>query len=189
MRPTIGQHHASTTANIHRPLALRSAPPETDKVYDGTTSATVTLSDNRVAGRYPDYQLTPPATFASKNAGAAKGVSVSAASPVTGVGLGQLHCNTSASATANITARSLSVTATGINKPYDGTTSATVTLADNRLAGDSLSATYTTASFANKNVGTTKTVSVSGIALSGTDEATTPPTLPPAPLPTLRLAP
>jgi len=35
-------------------------------------------------------------------------------------------------AAADITARSLSVTATGVNKIYDGTTSATVSLADNR---------------------------------------------------------
>ena len=45
------------------------------------------------------------------------------------------------------------------------------TLSDNRLAGDSLTGSYTSASFANKNVGTAKTVSVSGIALSGTDAA------------------
>ena len=46
-----------------------------------------------------------------------------------------------------------------------------MSLADNRLAGDSLSTSYTSASFASKNVGTAKTVSVSGIALSGTDAA------------------
>jgi hypothetical protein len=39
--------------------------------------------------------------------------------------------STSASSTANITARSLSVSATGVNKVYNGTTSATVTLSDN----------------------------------------------------------
>ena len=65
----------------------------------------------------------------------------------------------------------MSVSATGVNKVYDGTTTATVTLADNRVAGDSLSTSYTSASFANKNVGTAKTVSVSGIAVSGADAA------------------
>src|SRR4029450_8199504 len=79
--------------------------------------------------------------------------------------------NTSASTTADITARSLSVSATGVNKVYDGTTSATVSLADNRLAGDSLSTSYTSASVASKNIGTAKAVSVSGITLSGTDAA------------------
>src|SRR5204863_9073960 len=79
--------------------------------------------------------------------------------------------NTTASSTATTTALSLTLTATGTNKVYDGTTHATVSLADNRLSGDSLSTTYTTASFASKNVGTVKTVSVSGIALSGADAA------------------
>src|SRR5581483_5622984 len=77
--------------------------------------------------------------------------------------------NTTASTTANITTRTLTVSATGVNKVYDGTTNATVTLSDDRVAGDVLTASYTNASFADKNVGTNKTVSVSGISLSGTD--------------------
>src|SRR5205814_4787202 len=79
--------------------------------------------------------------------------------------------NTTASTTADITARSLVVSATGVNRVYDGGTNATVTLSDNRVASDSLSASYTSASFANKNIGAAKTVSVSGIAISGTDAA------------------
>ena len=47
--------------------------------------------------------------------------------------------NTTASTTADITVRSLTVSATGVNKVYDGTTTATATLSDNRVAGDSLS--------------------------------------------------
>src|SRR5207247_7577811 len=69
------------------------------------------------------------------------------------------------------TARALVVSATGVNKVYNGTTTATVTLSDNRVAGDSLSTSYSSASFADKNVGTAKTVSVSGIAVTGTDAA------------------
>jgi hypothetical protein len=76
-------------------------------------------------------------------------VSVSGIS-VTGTDAANYTFNSTASTTANITARSLSVTATGSNKVYDGTTSATVTFADNRLAGDSLTTSYTSASFASK---------------------------------------
>jgi hypothetical protein len=72
---------------------------------------------------------------------------------------------------ADIAVRSLTVSATGVNKAYDGTTSATVTLADNRLAGDSLTTTYASATFADKNLGTTKPVAVSGILISGADAA------------------
>ena len=65
----------------------------------------------------------------------------------------------------------LTVSATGVNRVYDGTTSATVTLSNNRDSGDSLSTSYTSASFADKNIGTAKTVDVSGITISGTDVA------------------
>src|SRR5207247_3876577 len=73
--------------------------------------------------------------------------------------------------TAAIAARPLAVSATGVNRAYDGTTSATVTLSDNRVTGDSLTTSYGSASFADKNVGTAKTVSVSGITVTGTDAA------------------
>src|SRR5207253_1059086 len=59
--------------------------------------------------------------------------------------------------------------ATGVNKRYDGNSSATVTLSDNRLSGDAFTDSYASASFADKNVGNGKTVSVSGFSISGTD--------------------
>src|SRR5207253_3081649 len=76
---------------------------------------------------------------------------------------------TTAAATADITARALTVSATGVNKVYDGTDAATVTLSDDRVAGDNLTTAYTSATFNNRNVGTTKPVSVSGISISGAD--------------------
>ena len=63
----------------------------------------------------------------------------------------------------------LTVSAAGVNKAYDGTTTATVTLSDNRVSGDAVTDSYTSASFADPNAGTGKTVSVSGISISGTD--------------------
>ena len=75
----------------------------------------------------------------------------------------------SATVAATITPATLTITATGVNKVYDGTTTATVTLSDNRIAGDVLSDNYTTASFTSKNVGTGSTVNVTGISISGTD--------------------
>src|SRR6185503_4102199 len=71
--------------------------------------------------------------------------------------------------TADITARSLTVSATGVNKVYNGSTTATVTLSDNRVAGDVLTSNYSRASFADPMVGAAKTVSVSGISINGTD--------------------
>src|SRR5439155_8383936 len=76
---------------------------------------------------------------------------------------------TTASTTANITLRALTVSAAGLNKVYDGTTVATVLLSDDHVAGDAVTDGYTSASFADKKVGTAKAVTVSGISLSGAD--------------------
>src|SRR6185436_62446 len=109
------------------------------------------------------------ASFATKTVGTNKTVSVSGLT-LSGTDAGNYQlASTSATTNANITTRSLSVSATGVNKVYNGTTSATATLADNRVAGDSFTTSYSSASFANKNVGAAKTVSVSGISISGTD--------------------
>ena len=64
--------------------------------------------------------------------------------------------------------KDLTVTATGVNKAYDGTTTATVTLASaDIVSGDTVVLSYTAANFATPNVGTGKTVNVSGISISG----------------------
>ena len=63
----------------------------------------------------------------------------------------------------------LTVTATGVSKVYDGLLTATVTLASNKLAADTVTAAYTTARFLDKNVGTGKLVDVAGISIAGAD--------------------
>src|SRR5439155_1695331 len=138
-----------------------------NKLYDGTTTATVTLVDDRVSGDVFTDSYTA-ASFANKTVGTGKLVSVSGIS-ISGTDAGNYTFNTTASTTADITARPLTVSAAGANKLYDGTTTATVTLADDRVGGDVFTDSYTAASFANKTVGTGKPVSVSGISISGTD--------------------
>lgn len=139
-----------------------------DKVYDGTTAATVTLGDNRVAGDTLTVGYTS-AAFDNENVGTGKTVNVSGIS-VSGEDAGNYTLtNTTAVTTANITKRELTVTAAAANKTYDGTTAAAVTLGDNRVEGDTLTVGYTSASFDTKNIGTGKTVTVSGISISGAD--------------------
>jgi len=53
-----------------------------------------------------------------------------------------------------------------VNKVYDGTDATTVTLSDNRVAGDVLTTSYTSAAFADKTIGIGKAVNVSGSRLS-----------------------
>src|SRR5207248_67694 len=119
------------------------------KVYDGTTAATVTLSDDRISGDVVTDSYTS-ASFANKNVGTGKTVSVSGIS-ISGTDAGNYTFNTTASTTADITARALTVSATGVNKVYDGTATATVTLSDDRVSGDVFTDSDTAATFANKN--------------------------------------
>ena len=78
--------------------------------------------------------------------------------------------NTSATTTSTITPLAISVTATGIPQVYNGTLDALVNLASSGvLAGDKVNFSDASASFANKNVGSNKTVTVSGISASGSD--------------------
>ena len=71
------------------------------------------------------------------------------------------------STTLTLTTRTLTVSATGVNKTYDGTSNTTVVLSDNRVAGDAFTDTYTNASFASINQGVNISVNVTGIAISG----------------------
>ncbi len=71
--------------------------------------------------------------------------------------------------TFEITQRTLTVTATGLDKVYNANRIAEVTLSDDRVPGDALTTTYTMAEFDTEDVGTGKVVSVSGMAISGTD--------------------
>ena len=122
-----------------------------NKVYDGTTIAMVTLGDNRLSGDV--LNASDSASFGDKNVGTNKPVSVIGIS-ISGTDAGNYSLsNTTASTTASITARPLTVSAAGVNKAYDGTTTATVTLSDNRVVNDVFTDNYANAAFADKNVG------------------------------------
>jgi len=164
---TLAVATGATQADITR-RALTVSATGAAKVYDGNTDASVTLGDNRVAGDVLAL-AAGGASFADKNAGSGKLVSVS------GIGIDGLDADnyvltsTSASASADITARTLHATASALDKVYDGTTAAQFGLNDDRVAGDVLALAATNASFADKNVGAGKAVTVSGLSLSGQD--------------------
>jgi len=139
-----------------------------DKVYDSTTTAT--LSAQWVTGVIaPDVVtlVVGMANFADEHVGT---WTVTATSLSLGGADKDNYVLSAATATdtAEITQRDLTVSATGIDKVYDGTTNATVTLSTDKVSGDDVTASYTSAYFADANVGTW-TVSVSGISISGTD--------------------
>jgi gliding motility-associated-like protein len=66
--------------------------------------------------------------------------------------------------------KTLNLSATASNKMFDGNAIATATLTDDRVAGDDIALSFT-ASFENAAVGTNKTVTVTGITLTGSDAA------------------
>ena len=135
---------------------------------DGTTTAVVHLTDNRVAGDVFTVSYTS-ASFSDKNVGTAKTVTGTGFT-LTGTAAADYSLSpTTLTTTANITARSLTVTATGSSKIYDGTTAATVSLADNRVTGDLFTDNYAAATFVQADAGTGIAVNVSGISISGTD--------------------
>ena len=166
-----GKNYIVTAVNstsgviLQAPLTISAAG--VNKEYDGTTAATVTLSDNHISGDTVVDNYTS-STFSDKNVGSGKLVTVTGIS-ISGADAPNYTFNTTATTTANITQRPLLISATGINKIYDSTVNATVTLSDNRVSPDVLSETYTSASFLDANVGVGKTVNVNGIAISGTD--------------------
>jgi hypothetical protein len=136
-------------------------------MYDTTSAAAVILSDDRVAGdNFTDSYTT--ASFADKVVGTSKGV-IASGIAIAGPESGNYSANATAVTTANITTKPLTVTAAGVNKVYDGTTAATVTLSDDRFAGDVFTDSYANAAFSDPNVGTGKTVTVNGISIAGTD--------------------
>jgi hypothetical protein len=159
---------ADTTAGI-APRDLDATAHGVDKVYDGTTAASVIFTDDRIAG--DAFSIDYTASFTDKHAGDDKPVSVDGTS-LSGADAGNYRlASTTASTTADITPRDLAVTATGVNKVYDGTTEATAVLSTNALDTDDVDASYADASFGDPNAGSGKTVTVGGIWISGDDAA------------------
>ncbi|QYG07296.1 YDG domain-containing protein [Janthinobacterium sp. PAMC25594] len=144
-----------------------------NKVYDGNAQAS--LSGGVLSGLVGSETLGiagQTAVFSDKNAATAKAVTVTGTTLVdTSTGLASNYTVSNPTGlTASITPASLMVRATGaVPRVYDTSTNASVTLSDNRIAGDVLTISNSGASFADKNAGANKTVTVNGIALSGTD--------------------
>lgn len=159
---------ATTIADINV-KALTITAIAQNKVYDGNSNASVTLNDDRVSGDQLETSYTS-ASFNHKNVGTAKAVTV-AGIRVNGTDAANYTINTSAATTGNITARALTVNASGNHKVYDGKVNATVNITDDRIAGDVINIQYTNATFADKNVGTAKEVTISGIQINGADAA------------------
>ena len=166
---------ATASANI-TPVALTvSGLSAGNKIYDGTTVATLNFTNATLATIFAGDAVTlnsavAKGIFANKNTGTNKAVSISGLA-LAGTNAGNYTLASQATTAASITARGLILTAKGVNKIYDGTTNATVTLTDNRVAGDALTDSYASAAFTNRNVGIAILINVYGLTIAGTDSA------------------
>ncbi len=158
----------NVTANITAAGLTVSGVAAASKVYDGTTHAQLTgpaTLNGAVSG--DDVSLVvddASAAFASPNVGTSLPVTVSGYA-ITGADAGNYTLTQPSDLTADITAATLTITATANTKIYDGTTSAAAIPTTSGLQGSDtvsgLAETYDT-----PDAGTGKTLSVSAYTVN-----------------------
>ncbi|MDA8654351.1 YDG domain-containing protein [Alphaproteobacteria bacterium] len=168
----------STGAISARPLIV--AYTGVDKIYDGTSDATVVTSDDRVSGDVFDISRTAiyqSAGIADKQVEAQKSIAVTGAALSGDDAANYALVSTTGSATANITPKELRISGiTVADKVYDAATTATVSVdglsadvlsAGGMVVGDTISVDTVTGTFSDKNAGSDKTVTLSNFTYSG----------------------
>ncbi len=151
------------------PKTLTGALTASNKTYDGTTAGSGSVALSGVVSGDTVGATAGTWTFADRNAGTGKTVTVSGVG-LTGADAGNYTVTIPASALADILQRSLTVTLTASNKTYDGTTAGSGSVAlSGVVSGDTVGATGGTWTFADRNAATGKTVTVSGVGLTGAD--------------------
>ena len=162
------------------PIALSSVTGITasDKTYNGTTAATIDVSNASLTGLLANDQAalsTAGATgsFADKNVGQNKTVTVNGLA-LTGLDADN-YTFSGVTTTASITPASISQVSgiTANNKTYDGTVNATLNtdamVLTGKVSGDNLSLATSYGRFVDKNVGQGKTVYIENLSLVGAD--------------------
>ncbi|MCX6953560.1 MAG: YDG domain-containing protein, partial [Verrucomicrobia bacterium] len=168
----------STTASIAALAVSVTGATANSKTYDGNATATI-ASTGSLTGAIGGDTVTltsgsATATFSNKAVGTGKTVTF-AGFTLTGADAGN-YTLSQPTTTATITAKGVTVAGTtGTNRVYDATTAATAVFTGSSLVGVvggdtvSLVTSGAVSTFATKTVGTGKTVTVTGLALGGTD--------------------
>jgi hypothetical protein len=162
-----------TTGVISRaPLSITAVTGT--KVYDGNTSSVGTPT---VSGLVDADTVTGLAqAFSNKSAATGKTLSVTAYTVNDGNTGGNYTVTTHDVTTGVITAKGITISgAVANNKTYDGNATATVSFGSASLVGTitgdvvTINSSACSATFNNRNVGTGKAVTVTGVTLGGTD--------------------
>ncbi len=165
---------ASTGELAIDPREITASVSANDKVYDGTTNATLTgISTDILPGDL--VTLSGIAAFRDENVGVDKPVDVAAIALAGADADNYVLLNDTATAFADITPRVLAASLVGaVSKIYDATTTATVTDQNLSLsavvAGDGVGLAVTGSPFYDtRDVGTGKAVTAPGLVLTGVD--------------------
>ena len=164
------------TAAISKANLVVTGVSAADKTYDGTTSATLTgtATVTGLLGDTVSLAGAGSASFASKDAGANKAVTV-VGYTLAGTDAGNYNVLQPAGVSATISKADLLVTGiAAAAKTYDATSAVTLTgtATVSGFGGDVVSAAGTgTGAFADANAGANKAVTVTGYTLAGTDAA------------------
>ena len=169
---------AQGAGTITKRTLTASAVGAQTKTYDGTTAADASKFHTTLTGFVTGEEgsVTATATGAAyndKNVAGANTVSYTGLS-LTGTGAGNYAVATTAEGAGTITKRALTLgEVTAQSKTYDGTTAADASkfraTLGNTIAGDSVTAAATTATFNDKNVAAANRIDYTGVALAGAD--------------------
>jgi hypothetical protein len=168
----------TTTADITAAALTIAGVTASDKTYDALVTATLNTGSAALVGKVTGDDVTlsvvsATGTFANKNVGTGKTVTT-AGFNVSGGDAGN-YTLTQPTTTASISAHAASISgATASNKTYDGTVTAAIATNGSLVGiiGDdvvTLATGSATGAFSSKTVGTGKTVTFAGFALTGTD--------------------
>lgn len=159
-----------------KPLTVTGLTAKT-RVYDGTKGVTLTggVLDGVIAEDHVSATMPQTGTYASADAGSGKAVNITAID-LTGEDAAN-YSLTQPDVTGEITQRPLEITITCADKEYDGTTEATVSTwkfeAANGDSGiieadkDNITVKVSSATFADKNAGENKQVTIGTVTTSG----------------------
>ena len=153
---------------IINPASMTISITAENKEYDGTRTAVISLTDNRLEGSELDITYTS-ALFEDKHVGEMKEVSVLGFS-VVGADSANYVANTEAITTADIIAKDLVIEITADDKIYDGADSAVIyaTIFSGLVEEDDVTASSSNGLFDSKDVGTAKPVTAD-VSIDGVD--------------------
>lgn len=173
----VGVEVARGTVEIAQKPVTVSGITANDKVYDGTTVAELNTYSASIGGKVGNDDVTidvanATGTFDTKNVGTGKTVTITDIT-LGGNDAGNYTLSSdSATTTADITAKELTanVSSVSVTKEYDGTTAAgTVNgtaSVTGTVGGETVTVNVSAGEYADKNVGTDKTVTLT-LSLSG----------------------